>query len=138
MASDVVSSYNSQIVPALQQIPTISISTDLKNLFDSGTGIYVNAYQKGIEWERDCSVELINPNGDPGFQINAGLRIRGGCSYHGLSLNVDIDLTPFAAIDPCGYPDLKVTRLRDLGVEEPAHRVAQRLADHLLRQLSRP
>jgi len=67
-----------------------------------------------------------------------GLRIRGGCSYHGLSLNVDIDLTPFAAIDPCGYPDLRVTRLRDLGVEEPANRVAQRLADHLMRQLSKP
>jgi len=80
MASDVVSIYNSQIVPALQQIPTISISTDLKNLFDSKTGIYVNAAEKGIEWERDCSVELINPNDDPGFQINAGLRIRGGNS----------------------------------------------------------
>lgn len=80
MASDVVSPYNSQIVPALQQIPSISISTDLKNLFDPASGIYVNASEKGEGWERDCSVELINPNGDAGFQINAGLRIRGGNS----------------------------------------------------------
>ena len=82
--------------------------------------------------------------GAPGVYVSGakiaalGVRIRGGCSYHGLSLNVDIDLTPFAAIDPCGYPDLRVTRLRDLGVEEPAQRVAQHLGDHLLRQLSRP
>ena len=82
--------------------------------------------------------------GAPGVYVSGakiaalGVRIRGGCSYHGLSLNVDIDLTPFAAIDPCGYPDLRVTRLRDLGVEEPAQRVAQHLGDHLMRQLSRP
>ena len=82
--------------------------------------------------------------GAPGVYVSGakiaalGVRIRGGCSYHGLSLNVDIDLTPFAAIDPCGYPDLRVTRLRDLGVEEPAQRVAQHLGDHLIRQLSRP
>ena len=67
-----------------------------------------------------------------------GLRIRGGCTYHGLSLNVDLDLAPFAAIDPCGYPGLAVTRLRDLGVDESAHCVAQRLGDHLIRQLARP
>ncbi len=85
MASDVVSGYSSEIVPALLQIPTISISTDLKNLFDPATGIYVNSPEKGDEWERDCSVELINPNGDPGFQINAGLRVRGGNSAKNLN-----------------------------------------------------
>lgn len=45
-----------------------------------------------------------------------GLRIRNGCSYHGLALNVDLDLAPFRAINPCGYEGLAVTRLRDLGV----------------------
>ncbi len=44
-----------------------------------------------------------------------GLRIRRGCSYHGLSLNVDMDLSPFASINPCGYPGLEVTQLADLG-----------------------
>jgi len=45
-----------------------------------------------------------------------GLRVRKGCSYHGLSLNVDVDLGHFAAINPCGYPGLGVTRLADLDV----------------------
>lgn len=43
-----------------------------------------------------------------------GLRIRRGFSYHGLSFNVDMDLAPFSRINPCGYPNLKVTQLRDL------------------------
>ncbi len=46
-----------------------------------------------------------------------GLRIRRGCSYHGLALNVDLDLAPFSRINPCGHQGLAVTRLRDLGCE---------------------
>jgi len=46
-----------------------------------------------------------------------GIRVRGGCSYHGLSLNVDMDLTPFQGINPCGYPLLEVTKLSALGVQ---------------------
>lgn len=45
-----------------------------------------------------------------------GLRIKNQCSYHGLSLNVDMDLGPFSAIDPCGYQGLRVTQTKDLGV----------------------
>ncbi|HEX7954873.1 MAG TPA: lipoyl(octanoyl) transferase LipB, partial [Burkholderiales bacterium] len=60
-----------------------------------------------------------------------GLRIRNGCCYHGLSLNVAMDLSPFAAINPCGYPGLEVTQLRDLGVAEPAASVAGKLLDRL-------
>lgn len=82
MASDIATTapYSFQLIDALKQIPTISVVSDLKNLFDSKSGIYVNSQYKGIEWERPCSVELINPNGQTGFQINAGLRIRGGNS----------------------------------------------------------
>jgi len=43
-----------------------------------------------------------------------GLRVRQGCSYHGVALNVDLDLEPFGRINPCGYPGLKVTRVADL------------------------
>jgi lipoyl(octanoyl) transferase len=43
-----------------------------------------------------------------------GLRVRNGCSYHGLALNVAMDLSPFARIDPCGYPGLTVTQMADL------------------------
>ncbi len=46
-----------------------------------------------------------------------GLRIKNNYCYHGLSLNIDMDLKPFAAIDPCGYVGLKVTQTKDLGVD---------------------
>ena len=75
--------YSNLIDDALLSIPTISIATDLKNLFSPDSGIYVNAESDGIEWERPASVELLNPDGTEGFQINAGLRIRGGWSRHG-------------------------------------------------------
>ncbi len=74
--------YKNLIDDALLDIPSISLVTDLKNLFDSETGIFVNAQQHGEEWERPCSVELLNPDGSEGFQINAGLRIRGGWHRH--------------------------------------------------------
>ena len=60
-----------------------------------------------------------------------GLRVRNGCCYHGLSLNVDMDLKPFGAINPCGYPGLEVTQLRALGVADPAEAVAEKLLDRL-------
>jgi lipoyl(octanoyl) transferase len=45
-----------------------------------------------------------------------GLRIRRGCSYHGLSFNISMDLTPFYGINPCGYAGLEMTQLRDFGI----------------------
>jgi len=65
-----------------------------------------------------------------------GLRIKGGCCYHGLALNIDMDLSPFAAINPCGYAGLEVTQLRDLGVVEDVAIVGEKLSRHLLRVLS--
>ena len=56
-----------------------------------------------------------------------GLRIRNGCSYHGLSVNVDMDLAPFADIDPCGYPGLRVSQLRDLGVGDNIDTLGEKL-----------
>jgi hypothetical protein len=75
--------YKNRIVDALLAVPTISIVTDLRNLFSPDSGIYMNAMEDGAEWERPASVELLNPDGTEGFQINAGLRIRGGWSRHG-------------------------------------------------------
>jgi hypothetical protein len=72
--------YSDKIDDALLDIPSISVITDLKNLFDPAAGIYVNATGHGLSWEKECSVELINPDGTNGFNINAGLRIRGGWS----------------------------------------------------------
>ncbi len=74
--------YGSQIEAAFMDIPSISIVTDNANLFDTDTGIYNHADQHGIEWERECSVELFNTGGEEGFNVNAGIRIRGGWSRH--------------------------------------------------------
>jgi lipoyl(octanoyl) transferase len=79
--------------------------------------------------------------GMPGVYVDGakiaavGLRISRGCSYHGLSLNVDLDLAPVERIDACGYPGLSSTRLADLGVRDSILAVQQRLSDSLLRTL---
>jgi lipoyl(octanoyl) transferase len=62
-----------------------------------------------------------------------GLRVARGGTYHGLALNVDLDLAPFARIDPCGYPGLAATRLADLGVRDSIDAVQQKLAEPLAR-----
>jgi lipoyl(octanoyl) transferase len=73
--------------------------------------------------------------GAPGVYVDQakiaalGLRIRKGCCYHGLSLNVDMELEPFNRIDPCGYPGLAVTQLSDLGVNLSVEQVGYELAD---------
>jgi len=81
MDPDVVNNplYGATIKNDLQTIPTLSIVTELSNLF-GGSGLYSNPSMSGIAWERPASLELINPDGSTGFQINAGLRLRGGFS----------------------------------------------------------
>ena len=62
-----------------------------------------------------------------------GLRVRNGCCYHGLAFNVDMDLSPFHAIDPCGYPGLAVTQARDLGIGDDVATLGRRLARNIER-----
>jgi len=64
-----------------------------------------------------------------------GLRIRNNCCYHGLAFNVDMDLAPFHAIDPCGYSGLAVTQARDLGMVDGAELLGEKLVRHLLDRL---
>ena len=96
----------------------------------------------------DClaayNVEASRRAGAPGVYVHGakiaalGLRVRRGCCYHGIALNVDMDLAPFSAIDPCGYPGLAVTQTSALGVradtdlmgEALAHRIADLLELH--------
>jgi hypothetical protein len=81
MDPDVINSEGAQVIKdALLSIPTWSVTTDLDNLFDPTIGIYSNASQRGIAWERPASVELLNPDGTEGFQVNTGLRIKGAYS----------------------------------------------------------
>ena len=65
-----------------------------------------------------------------------GLRVSRGCTYHGVSLNVDGDLEPFGRIDPCGYPGLAATRLADLGVGDNVDVAGTSLAQALERHLA--
>ncbi len=82
MDPDIVDSpiYRDQVIPALKSLPSFCVVTELKNLFDPATGIYANPGQDGRDWERPCSLELVYPDGTKGFQIDAGIRIRGGFS----------------------------------------------------------
>jgi len=83
MDQRVVDGNASAVINSLQAIPSISITTDLPNLFDANTGIYRNAAEaRGASWQEvPASIELIDPSGaEPGFEINGGLRIRGGYS----------------------------------------------------------
>jgi len=82
-------------------------------------------------------------DGAPGVYVGdakvaaLGLRIRNGCSYHGVSLNVDMDLYPFTAINPCGYAGLKVVQTRDLNIPLTVTEAGEQLSQHLLQQLEK-
>jgi len=81
MDPNIVNGNEAAVAASLTSIPSLSIVTDQANLTNGSTGIYVNAFRSGRDWERPASVELIDPSGaEPGFEINAGLRIRGGGS----------------------------------------------------------
>ena len=91
----------------------------------------------------DClagyGVEAVRKDGAPGVYVDGakiaalGLRVRNGCSYHGLSLNVDMDLAPFTIINPCGYSGLKTVQLCQFGVSDSVGQVGE----NLLAQLER-
>ena len=72
--------YKDEIIHGLKSLPVFSVVTDVKHLFDAKEGIYANAQNDGREWERPASVELLHSNGSDGFQIDCGIRIRGGFS----------------------------------------------------------
>jgi lipoyl(octanoyl) transferase len=75
--------------------------------------------------------------GAPGVYVDGakiaalGIRVVRGRAYHGVALNVDMDLSPFNAIDPCGYPGLRVTQMRDLGLAATADQLAQSVINQL-------
>jgi len=81
--------------------------------------------------------------GAPGVYVQGakiaalGLRVRRHCSFHGLALNVDLDLEPFSRINPCGYPGLAVTRLVDLGLKLSLDQMAEEVAKAIARRLGR-
>ncbi|TXI23686.1 MAG: lipoyl(octanoyl) transferase LipB [Nitrosomonas sp.] len=78
----------------------------------------------------------------PGVYVNGakiaslGLKIKNGFCYHGIALNVNMDMEPFAAINPCGYKGLQMTQLVDLGVPDNIDVISQRIAEKLIIRLS--
>lgn len=94
-----------------------------------------------IQLLRDSGIEAQRMQGAPGVYVDErkiaalGLRVRRNGSYHGLSLNIDMDLGPFAQIDPCGYRDMQVVDLQGLGMEKPRKEVEQQLLAFLADEL---
>jgi lipoyl(octanoyl) transferase len=94
-----------------------------------------------IDWLAEHGVEAEGRAAAPGVYVGGakiaalGLRVTNGCCYHGLAVNVDMDLAPFRAIDPCGYPGLDVTTARELGVVETIEATGEKLANNLMRLL---
>ena len=76
----------------------------------------------------------------PGVYVNnkkiasLGLRVRNGCSFHGMAINVDMDLQPFSYIRPCGLEGMQVTQLSDLGIQRNCDQVASELSDAIIQQ----
>lgn len=97
--------------------------------------------QAVINLLRTLNIEAQTRQDAPGVYVgnakiaSLGLRIRKGCSYHGLALNADMDLEPFSRINPCGYPGLTVTQLADLGVNRPQQELAMQLCALLTENL---
>jgi lipoyl(octanoyl) transferase len=94
--------------------------------------------QSVIDLLQEAGIAAVRRPGAPGVFVagkkiaSLGLRIRQGRCYHGLALNVAMDLTPFQRIHPCGYPGLEVAQLRELGIGWGVEETGERLLDCLL------
>lgn len=113
----------------------------LYTLVDLGRrGIKVKAFVRLLE---QAVIDLVGPraarrSGAPGVYVDGakiaalGIRVTRGRAYHGLALNVDMDLAPFSAIDPCGYPGLAVTQTRDIGLAGTPAQIGERLVESVV------
>ena len=94
-----------------------------------------------VDLAADNQIQAVSRCDAPGVYVDGvklasvGLRIRRGASFHGMALNVDVDLEPFSRINPCGFQGLEVTDLKRLGAEHDLDVVRDALLPHLLRHL---
>ena len=97
--------------------------------------------QSVVDLAAEFGVEAASRCDAPGVYVgevklaSVGLRIRRGSSFHGMALNVDVDLEPFSRINPCGFQGLELTDLARLGAEKDLEKVRDRFLPHLLRHL---
>jgi lipoyl(octanoyl) transferase len=97
--------------------------------------------QSVVDLAADFGIQAASRADAPGVYVagdklaSVGLRIRRGCSFHGMALNVAIDLEPFSRINPCGYAELEMTDLHRLGIDLQLEESAEKLLPHFLRHL---
>jgi lipoyl(octanoyl) transferase len=121
--------------------PVIYLLLDLQRLKIKVRELVTAIEQAVIDFLAAQGVAAERRAGAPGVYVGdakiaaLGLKIKNGCSYHGLALNVDMDLSPFAAINPCGYAGLKVIQTKDLDIPLTAHEAGEQLSQQLLQQL---
>ncbi len=90
----------------------------------------------------DDTIEAHGRRDAPGVYVEEakiaalGLRVRRGCTFHGLALNVNMDLSPFQQINPCGYAGMQVTQLADQGGADNVDKVARKLSNYLTEALN--
>lgn len=114
---------------------------DLKRRHKGPKWLVCQLEQSVIDLLNDFGVNAERKSGAPGVYIGGskiaalGLRVKNGASYHGVSLNVDMDLSPYEAIDPCGFKDLPVTQLRNLNVLESIEEIQSVWVDYLCHKL---
>ncbi len=114
---------------------------DLNRMHIGVRGLVTRIENSIIELLKDDGVTANARKQAPGVYVDGkklaalGLRVRRGRSFHGLALNVDMDLEPFSRINPCGFRDLEVTQMSDLVDSVDIEQVAARLLSHLQQQL---
>ena len=114
---------------------------DLKRARLGVRGLVTALEQTVVDLSADFGVEACSRSDAPGVYVqdrkiaSVGLRVRRGASYHGMALNIDVDLEPFSRINPCGFSDLEVTDLNTIGVMQGRDEIQARVQDHLLRHL---
>lgn len=101
------------------------------------TALEQSVVDLAAEYEVDAAARADAPGVYVGGDklASVGLRIRRGSSFHGMALNVDVDLEPFTRINPCGYAELEMTDLHRLGIELQLEETADKLLPHFLRHL---
>ncbi len=94
-----------------------------------------------IAFLADCDIAAVSRRDAPGVYVDdakiaaLGLRVRRGYTFHGLALNVDMDLEPYARINPCGYAGMAITQMKDQGVNITVEQAADQLIRHLCEQI---
>jgi lipoyl(octanoyl) transferase len=114
---------------------------DLKRLGFGIKELVRRMEQAIIDVLSESGIEAERQPGAPGVYVAGakiaalGLRVKNGCTYHGLSLNLDMDLSPFQAINPCGYAGMAVTQVRNLASKPSPQPVEEALLAILMRHL---